>query len=96
MPPGRTYWRDMGPPARRLKLLEQWQSIGEHLDAKMPGALVAIPTVDAHSSGADLKACEDIIDAMVCAWVATTALDGKAIRYGDADAAIWIPMPQSW
>lgn len=53
--------------------------------------LAAIPSVGAHSSGADLKACEDIIDAIVCAWVATTALDGKAIPYGDADAAIWIP-----
>jgi predicted RNase H-like nuclease len=90
----RAYWRDMTPPARRLKLFEQWQSIGEHLDAKLSGALAAIPSVGAHSSGADLKACEDIIDAIVCAWIAATALDGKATPFGDADSAIWIPQQE--
>lgn len=87
----RTYCRDMAPPARRLKLFEQWKLIAEHLEAQMPGAIAAIPSVGEHSTGAELKACEDIIDAIICAWVAAIALDGDAIPFGDADAAIWIP-----
>lgn len=90
----RAYWRDASPAVRRANLFRQWRYIAEHLDGQLAGALAAMPEVGEQSSGAELKACEDIIDAMVCAWVGAVALDGAAIPYGDMDAAIWIPQPR--
>ena len=39
-----------------------------------------------------LKAFEDRLDAVVCAAVAIAALDGRAVAYGDAEGAIWVPV----
>jgi predicted RNase H-like nuclease len=40
---------------------------------------------------AELKAIEDMIDALVCAWVAVKFLDGATDCFGDDIAAIWVP-----
>lgn len=39
-----------------------------------------------------LKAHEDAIDAIVCAWVGTLFVEGRARAIGNADAAIWAPL----
>lgn len=39
----------------------------------------------------ELKAFEDTVDALVCAWVGVKYLSGGAFPYGDSTAAIWIP-----
>lgn len=40
---------------------------------------------------AALKRYEDVLDALVCAWVATHYANGAATAYGDNTAAIWVP-----
>lgn len=35
-----------------------------------------------------MRALEDQLDAVVCAWVAIEALDGKAVPFGDLKSAI--------
>ena len=37
------------------------------------------------------KRYEDSLDALVSAWVGTCYLEGNAVPYGDASAAIWCP-----
>jgi predicted RNase H-like nuclease len=41
--------------------------------------------------GRALKAYEDQLDAVVCAYVAIAALEGRAESYGDDVSAIWVP-----
>jgi predicted RNase H-like nuclease len=38
-----------------------------------------------------MKAFEDALDAVVCAWVGACVMDGKAVAYGDDVSAIWVP-----
>ena len=42
-------------------------------------------------SGVERKSCEDTLDAVVCAWVAMCALEGRGVSFGDESSAIWIP-----
>ena len=37
-----------------------------------------------------MKAYEDTLDAVICAWVAGCALEGRAKAFGDENSAIWI------
>ena len=39
-----------------------------------------------------LKPLEDMIDAVVCAWVGIQILRGEARPHGDDNAAIWLPI----
>lgn len=41
----------------------------------------------------ELKAFEDMLDAVVCCWVAICALEGRAAAFGDHASAIWVPVP---
>jgi predicted RNase H-like nuclease len=43
--------------------------------------------------GWEMKAFEDMLDAVVCAWIGVTVLEGRARAYGDERSAIWIPEP---
>ncbi len=61
------------------------------LDTRVAGVAAALPALAADASGVARKAQEDMIDAIVCAWVGITALAGDAEAYGDADSAIWVP-----
>ena len=51
-----------------------------------------LPLADAPTRA--LKAFEDQLDAVVCAWVGVCALEGRARAYGDAESAIWVPHPR--
>jgi predicted RNase H-like nuclease len=86
-----TYWPGLPLADRKLRLAAQWQAIVALLDTRIEGVAAALPTIDADASGVARKAHEDRIDAIVCAWVGIEALAGRAVAYGDADAAIWIP-----
>lgn len=89
----RTYWGGLDPAARRGRLLEQWSGIAAALDGVIAGASAFLPLPRAEAAGWELKAHEDVLDALVCAWVACAALDGQAAPFCDGDAAIWIPEP---
>lgn len=87
----RKYWPDDAMDVRRRKILEIWGHITALLDAKIQGvaATLRLPAVDAR--GYQMKAFEDALDAVVCAWIGACVLDGRAKAYGDGESAIWVP-----
>jgi len=38
-----------------------------------------------------LKPVEDMLDALICAWIGIEHLEGSTVGLGDATAAIWVP-----
>ncbi|NGP18215.1 DUF429 domain-containing protein [Devosia chinhatensis] len=87
------YWPALDAADRRAAIFAQWQLILDALDRVLPGALTLLPLPDVTASLRSLKAFEDTLDAVICAWVATSILDGTARPFGDADSAIWVPAP---
>lgn len=87
------YWPQLDHHERRVRLIEQWMMILDLLSTQMSGVLEALPTPSPSMKRRELKMFEDALDAVVCVWVAICALEGRADRYGDDDATIWIPFP---
>jgi predicted RNase H-like nuclease len=85
------YWPEDTPALRRQRLFGVWTQIVELLDARIKGVAAALPMPALDCRGYEMKAFEDTLDAVVCAWVGTCVLDGKAGPYGDMESAIWIP-----
>lgn len=85
------YWPDDTPAGRRQRLLEVWTQIVGLLDVRIEGVAAALPMPALDCRGYEMKAFEDSLDAVVCAWVGTCVLEGKARPYGDKESAIWIP-----
>jgi predicted RNase H-like nuclease len=87
----RSYWPRATPSERRNLLLVEWRKIVDLLEDQITGvrALLPIPTPDA--AVIEMKAFEDSLDAVISAWVAICALEGRAKSYGDENSAIWIP-----
>ena len=83
------YWPDLTAAERRAALLRVWSEIGERLDREIAGSQAAIAT--AIRSCRALKSVEDVIDAIVCAWVGVCFLKRDVASFGDSTAAIWIP-----
>jgi hypothetical protein len=50
-----------------------------------------VPTPELTATRAELKAYEDKLDAVICAWVGICALEGRPTPFGDENSAIWIP-----
>jgi predicted RNase H-like nuclease len=88
-----TYWRGVDLAERGRRLREVWRRILAMLEAEIAGVAEALPPPAAEIRGSALKAYEDKLDAVVCAYVAIRALDGGAKAYGDAGSAIWVPSP---
>ena len=80
-----------GEPAAKAKVerIEQFRAITARLADHIDGIDLSWPVEGA--SMAELKALEDQIDALVCAWVGIQILRGSAEPLGDSDAAIWVP-----
>jgi predicted RNase H-like nuclease len=87
----RTYWRHGTPSERRDLLYREWAGIVALLQREIEGVAAALTTPGPGASGPELKAYEDTLDAVVCAWVAMCALEGRAVPFGDESSAIWIP-----
>lgn len=87
----RSYWRSDTPMNRRIRLLAQWTAIVSALENEIAGVSEMLPIPQHTAATWQLKAFEDALDAVICAWVGICALEGRAIPYGDDDAAIWIP-----
>ena len=87
------YWPKLSPSQRRQRLYQQWRGIIALLEREIAGVneRLSIPKLDANR--ADVKACEDMLDAIVCAWVGICALEVRATSFGDETSAIWIPAP---
>ena len=84
----KTYWPNASLESRRALVVAVLEDILIHLRAAGIGG--DLPRVRGDSFQA-LKAVEDMVDAVVCAWVGVQFLNGMAEAFGNADAAIWIP-----
>ncbi|MCW5714478.1 MAG: DUF429 domain-containing protein [Bauldia sp.] len=87
----RAYWPSGDRAERRRMLGRTWATIVEALDREIDGVAASFPLPDAEVPLRRLKAFEDTLDAVVCAWVGLRALAGRASPYGAESAAIWIP-----
>jgi predicted RNase H-like nuclease len=87
----RAYWPGLAPAARRVRLIEVWADIIAALDGVIIGVSAALPLPRADAPVRRLKAFEDQLDAVVCAWSGICALEGAARPFGDLTAAVWIP-----
>jgi predicted RNase H-like nuclease len=88
----RSYWPSTTSLERRVLLYQQWSMIVALLDNEITAVKSSMPALEIATSGRDIKAYEDQLDAIICAWVATRVLDGRAKSYGDSKSAIWIPI----
>jgi predicted RNase H-like nuclease len=92
----RTYWRQATAPERRDLLYREWARIVALLEREIEGVAAALTTPGPGASGLEIKAYEDTLDAVVCAWVVVCALEGRAVPFGDDGAAIWTPCRRRW
>ncbi len=88
------YWPSCKPEERRARLFERWEAIADALEGEIGGVKTRFPKLE-RASGLEMKAREDMLDAIVCAWVGLCALEGRAIPYGDDVSATWIPKPHA-
>lgn len=87
----RSYFPNVKPEQRRTLLSGEWSSIGTVLDPYLNGADNYCSTFGL--SPKQLKAQEDMIDAIICCICAIRALDGGAKPIlGDDFSAIWVPL----
>lgn len=91
----RTYWRGLRPAERRERLLDEWRTIVGVLDGEIAGVSGSLKVPNPHASGVELKAFEDMLDAVICAWTGIQVLTDEAVPYGDECATIWIPRPRA-
>lgn len=87
------YWPALTRGERKLRLLAEWRRIISLLDAKISGTAASLPPPPPDASALELKAYEDRMDAVVCAWIGICALNGEAVSFGDTTSAIWVPRP---
>ena len=87
----RSYWPELSPAERRVRLYQEWNAIIAMLESELGGVASFFPSFNLGASGVEVKAYEESLDAMVCTWRAIKALDGPAGPFGDSDSAIWIP-----
>jgi predicted RNase H-like nuclease len=84
------YWKQVVDRGERMKLLlAMWGRLGTALGGEIGDLGFALPTNAATFSS--LKPFEDMLDAVICAWVGACYVQGRAEAYGDDDAAIWVP-----
>jgi predicted RNase H-like nuclease len=86
------YWPDQSSSVRRSKLIEEMRKIVRFLGKEMTSIPPMLESEDAATmTTGQLKAIEDMIDALVCAWVGIQYLAGEVDAYGDETSAIWVP-----
>jgi len=79
----RKYWPTATPSERRARLLQERQRILDLLEKELRGVCAALLLPSASASALELKGYEDALDAIICAWVAICAVDGRAKPHGD-------------
>jgi predicted RNase H-like nuclease len=87
----RTYWPGRSPGERRAELLKVWAEIVDALAREIGGMEKLGPLPAAEASTRELKAFEDRLDSVVCAWVGARAIEKGCDLYGDEIATIWVP-----
>ena len=87
------YWKaeQLTRSERIERLLDQFQAIKAGLDVYISGIPELIPEPAEVTTLASLKPVEDMLDALICAWVGIEHLEGRTVGLGDSSAAIWVP-----
>lgn len=85
----RRYWPDLDRSQRTARLLGEFRAIHETLETALGCTGLELPS-QVHSLAA-LKRHEDVLDALVCAWVGRQYVEGNAVAYGDDSSTIWVP-----
>jgi predicted RNase H-like nuclease len=94
----RIYWRDRSSEQRLSLVKDELRSIVVQLDKVISGTQAAFDRqfdLDRLKGFSALKPAEDMIDAIVSAWIGTTILENNAEAFGDEDSAIWVPK-ETW
>jgi predicted RNase H-like nuclease len=87
-----SYWPGRAHAERLALVRAQLWRIAERLDVVVAGTLDAFATlVEGRRTLSGLKQAEDVLDAIVSAWVGVAALAGAAEPFGDEVSAIWVP-----
>lgn len=85
----RSYWDDKPSPAeRRARLLREWRLILTALESHIGSSPLVLPDAPRPR---EMKALEDQVDALICAWVGVRYVQGRVLGLGDATCAIWCP-----
>jgi predicted RNase H-like nuclease len=87
----RRYWPDATPAERKLLIVEQWRAIIDRLSKEIDGIDLPVPEAPETAKGSQMKATEDTLDALICAWVGVRFLSDDAVPLGSEDCAIWAP-----
>ena len=87
------YWKaeQLSRHERIERLLDQFRAIKTGLDDHISGIPELIPEPAEVTTLASLKPVEDMLDALICAWMGIEHLEGRTLGLGDATAAIWVP-----
>ncbi|WP_064713457.1 DUF429 domain-containing protein [Rhizobium bangladeshense] len=90
----RDYWPTESSAGRRTRLVETWRTIVESLEGWLPGLDDVLPLPQFDAPTWQMKAFEDMLDAVICAWVGICAFERTAVPFGDETSAIWIPQSE--
>ena len=87
------YWKAERPPiAERLRrLLAEFTAINQALSQCISAIPLTMPQPHEVTTLSSLKPVEDMLDALICAWIGIEHLEGRTTGLGDANAAIWVP-----
>jgi predicted RNase H-like nuclease len=87
----RRYWPSFTVPQRVDALLKEYAAICGAIESAFGPLKIPLPAGGAVQTLASVKRYEDVLDALVCAWVGVEFLAGRTIALGDHTAAIWCP-----
>jgi len=87
----RRYWPALTLAERIEKLCENFHQIHMVLSEFFTGLNLPLPGPADIETLSTLKRFEDVLDALICAWVGVQFLDGKTVPMGDETSAIWCP-----
>ena len=87
------YWRSeqLSPAGRIARILHEFMAIRAGLAQHIRAIPLIIPERREVKTLASLKPIEDMLDALVCAWMGIEHLRGRTSELGDSSAAIWVP-----
>ena len=87
------YWRSeqLSPAERITRLLQEFRAIRAGLEQHIRAIPLVIPEASEVKTLTSLKPIEDMLDALVCAWMGIEHLQGRSSGLGDSSAAIWVP-----
>lgn len=91
------YWPELPSSERRALLINNVDTLQNGLASNiksLSGILSDVESLNQYPRWV-LTDYENVLDALVCAWVGCLYLAGNATVYGDPVSAIWLPLPSS-